>query len=47
MLPNVFATFSEGLDGEGVVAFGEAVAVFVADQLVVEILGFGEFEEGL
>lgn len=47
MLPDVLALFAEGLDGKGLVSLGEAVAVFVEDEAVVEITGFGKIEEGL
>jgi hypothetical protein len=38
------ARFAEGSDGEGVVALGEARAVFVGEEIGVEVRGSGEFE---
>jgi hypothetical protein len=38
---------AEGTDGEGVVAFGEANAVLVSEELGVEVDGGGEIEGAL
>ena len=38
------ALFAEGADGEGIVAFGQTEAVFVAEEAGVEVVGCGEVE---
>ena len=38
---------AEGADGEGVVAFGEAETMFVAEEMGVEVAGGGEVEGAL
>jgi len=41
------ASLAEGEDGEGVVAFGQAGAVLVAEEMGLEISGSGEVESAL
>lgn len=44
VVPDVLSPGAEGGDGESVVSFGEAVAVVVHDETVMEVSGFRQTE---